>query len=801
MKCLDWNLVGSDDLIGSVEDVELHQLFEQVGTEQCYSQPSTYSLYDGKKDKDKASTGELTMHVTLEEHKRPKQQQALFPSYMLDYEKFLRVHVQPPRRSLSSSVSLHLEEESKAYVLDVCLLGIRGLTEGLRHASIEVIVNQDDQPSVVDHTLRGGMSAGAPPRQPHQSKRLYVCTGDGRDLALSDFAAIEQELRSLSKSELRRRAKLAGVAEKVNRITVDDVLAAYRTLRFYAVDSVATQSDISRSQSRTLNWHPKCLTVRIWHKPDLRASRFAALHQPAELFAEACIPLIRRDTTLVVDDEVQEKARKAMELYRGGMALLQAAAYENAVLSGHTPTLLHPSEAAMQEICSEINDSAIASEGRRESTSASGSTKNEMLDEAHDRFEDGKRVAMEIPENDQSQRQKLMTKLATGQREVQLQHQFGKFAEPWSRGREQLEGTWENSGSAVSHAALFPSWNLFSAGADATAKKKKVGSLRCAFRVGTVDGESAGESAQKTAVTDFDWQRTVSLADPHPVIVRVYVLRGTELRSMDRNNQSDPYVTCSLEGMKGTTRTRQIRGDRSLHKNETLNPEFRQVFEFDPIVMPGRAKLRLRVKDWDAVTLDDDIGYTDIFLEHRYFCNQWSKRDLKPVETRELTRGGEALMYGNGSLQLWVDIIPVRPGLPLPPVDDIKLPEPERFQLRAVVWNAEEMQGDNGKVDDGGGTSMNDLYFSGHMLSKANKKLNEQKQETDTHWRAKEGKGEFNWRFVYDFEVDQQLPVARPCSFTLKAWDRDPIQFKSDLLGTPRHLKCCQLATVCLFGL
>ena len=51
------------------------------------------------------------------------------------------------------------------------------------------------------------------------------------------------------------------------------------------------------------------------------------------------------------------------------------------------------------------------------------------------------------------------------------------------------------------------------------------------------------------------------------------------------------------------------------------------------------------------------------------------------------------------------------------------------------------------------------------------------------HWRAKGGVGEFNYRFVYDFSIDQSLPVKQPCSLTLKAWDKDPLSFKSDFLG------------------
>ena len=117
-----------------------------------------------------------------------------------------------------------------------------------------------------------------------------------------------------------------------------------------------------------------------------------------------------------------------------------------------------------------------------------------------------------------------------------------------------------------------------------------------------------------------------------------------------------------------------------------------------------------------------------------------------------------------------------------PPVDITK-PAPERFQLRVIVWNAEDMKDDSGKGSNFSRDAMNDLYCSGHLRTKVHKKIKEQQQETDVHWRAKDGKGEFNYRLVYDFEVNPQLPVEGPCSFTLKAWDKDPTLFKSDLLG------------------
>lgn len=31
---------------------------------------------------------------------------------------------------------------------------------------------------------------------------------------------------------------------------------------------------------------------------------------------------------------------------------------------------------------------------------------------------------------------------------------------------------------------------------------------------------------------------------------------------------------------------------------------------------------------------------------------------------------------------------------------------------------------------------------------------------------------------VFDFKVEPILPVQRPCAFTLKAWDKDPLSLK-----------------------
>ncbi len=212
------------------------------------------------------------------------------------------------------------------------------------------------------------------------------------------------------------------------------------------------------------------------------------------------------------------------------------------------------------------------------------------------------------------------------------------------------------------------------------------------------------------------------------------------------------------------------------------------MFEFET-TLPGPALLKLQVKDWDRFTPDDDLGFTTIDLEHRYYCDQWRSQELKPIEERKLQsrnrrrrRQAQAIEDRNGTLKLWVDIHEQREHVALPPPVDITKPPPEAFQLRVIVWSAEEMKDDKGRSASGTHDAINDLYFSGHLRTTVNKQVREQEQQTDTHWRAKEGKGEFNYRLLFDFEVDPQLPVKRPCSFTLKAWDKDVLK-SDDLLG------------------
>ncbi|XP_027706271.1 otoferlin isoform X1 [Vombatus ursinus] len=98
--------------------------------------------------------------------------------------------------------------------------------------------------------------------------------------------------------------------------------------------------------------------------------------------------------------------------------------------------------------------------------------------------------------------------------------------------------------------------------------------------------------------------------DPINVLVRVYVVRATDLHPADINGKADPYIAIRL----GKTDIR----DKENYISKQLNPVFGKSFDIEAS-FPMDSMLTVAVYDWDLVGTDDLIGETKIDLENRYY--------------------------------------------------------------------------------------------------------------------------------------------------------------------------------------
>ncbi|KAJ7992465.1 hypothetical protein DPEC_G00278830 [Dallia pectoralis] len=168
------------------------------------------------------------------------------------------------------------------------------------------------------------------------------------------------------------------------------------------------------------------------------------------------------------------------------------------------------------------------------------------------------------------------------------------------------------------------------------------------------------------------------------------------------------------------------------------------------------------------------------------------KQGLAPehVETRTLYSSFQPTL-SQGRIQMWVDIFPKNLGLPGPP-SHITPRRAKKYFLRVIVWNTTDVILDETSIT---GEDMSDIYVKGWMVGMENNK-----QKTDVHYRSLDGDGNFNWRFVFDFDylsAEQLCLVSSkehfwnldksefrvPPKFIVQIWDNDKFSL-DDYLGT-----------------
>mmetsp|Transcript_15392 Transcript_15392/g.31719 ORF Transcript_15392/g.31719 Transcript_15392/m.31719 type:complete len:1960 (+) Transcript_15392:197-6076(+) len=262
------------------------------------------------------------------------------------------------------------------------------------------------------------------------------------------------------------------------------------------------------------------------------------------------------------------------------------------------------------------------------------------------------------------------------------------------------------------------------------------------------------------------------LLKPALYTVRLYVLRGLSLTPMDigmfgRPGKSDPYLKVNVGDDKFN--------DRKNYISDATDVDFYKCVELHT-ELPGASLLEVELMDYDAFGFGDDlIGKTVIDLEDRWFDERW--RNLgkenqveeegkmrwatKPLERRSLYV--PTSHSPQGTLECYVDIMP-NPIAEMYPMDDIALPPSQMFEVRVIVWRAREMVSMDAMED------MNDLYFSAWVEGC-------DKQTTDTHWRARNGKGSFNWRMKFDVELGHNTKAMKFPYFHIQAWDKDIFKY------------------------
>jgi len=105
---------------------------------------------------------------------------------------------------------------------------------------------------------------------------------------------------------------------------------------------------------------------------------------------------------------------------------------------------------------------------------------------------------------------------------------------------------------------------------------------------------------------------------------------------------------------------------------------------------------------------------------------------------------------------------------------DIKPPPPTPWELRVVVWGTREIT-----IKDEL-TNQNDLFVTCALSVPGLKK-----QETDTHWRSKKGKGNFNWRIKFPVN----LPIKPWPRLRFQVWDLDIFSPNDSICETVMTLK------------
>ncbi|CAF91570.1 unnamed protein product, partial [Tetraodon nigroviridis] len=135
-------------------------------------------------------------------------------------------------------------------------------------------------------------------------------------------------------------------------------------------------------------------------------------------------------------------------------------------------------------------------------------------------------------------------------------------------------------------------------------EERLMGKYKGSFLVYPIDEDDTDDTCQIT--------KGIPTNSAIKALVRVYIVKATNLAPSDPNGKADPYLVLRVGQQVLDTKDRYI--------PKELNPTFGEVFEFT-VSFPLDTELSIRVMDHDLVGTDDIIGETHIDLENRFYSS------------------------------------------------------------------------------------------------------------------------------------------------------------------------------------
>ncbi|EUD66600.1 hypothetical protein C922_02921 [Plasmodium inui San Antonio 1] len=225
------------------------------------------------------------------------------------------------------------------------------------------------------------------------------------------------------------------------------------------------------------------------------------------------------------------------------------------------------------------------------------------------------------------------------------------------------------------------------------------------------------------------------------LVVRAYIIQARGLNPPSGATDITTYVW-----IKNSNEITNIPGGLSHNikdighiKRQGYKPEFNRSYQL-LCSFPDESIIQVCIMNQGSIS-DEVIGYTYIDMEDRYFnprIRQLMMDDNMPIELRSLKLENSTISHG--SLRCWFEIF-TEEFAQRNPVKILCSNEPDDYQLRLVIWKV-----NNVAMDDSPTISL----FVRCIYTDED---TEDKRDTDTHYNSKDGKGVFNWRFVYNVKI------------------------------------------------